>query len=293
MKIRIVTDSVSNLKKSDMDKYQIKMVYLNVNFGSESFVEKVEIDNKELFSRIDNGEVAKTSQPSPDKFLTIYDELRNECDVILSMHLTSGVSGTVQSAKIASEMYAQEAGENDAKVVVIDTLNANISQESLIIEAAKMIEQGFEIEEIISELEYLRENTKLYLTIDDLNVLVNSGRVTKKQALIGNFIKIKPLLTLVNGKLEIADKIRTNKRVVDRMVELLHMDYLKKGNLIVRITSINAHSIVADLESKIKKISKDIEVFISDEIGPVMATTFGRGGYGVTWLPLMRKKSKQ
>jgi len=284
MKIAIVTDSITNLRKTDLEKFpNIRYVYLNVIINDKSYTELLEMDNAKLFKAIDEGATYSTSQPSPKAIVDVYEELLGAgYDFIFSLHCTEKVSGTVNAARIASEIVDEEG----KKIVVIDMKTAAIGVENTVIQAAEAIAAGKSMKEVAQLIDFNRENCKLFLTIDDLTTLVRSGRMTKTKAAIGNLLNIKPIIGFDSeAKLDVADKVRTKKKVLKWLVDKLAGDVAKHGEQVVRITHVNAQDMADELKSMMMEtLGKKIEVHISNEIGPVMAVHFGRGGFGASWV---------
>lgn len=287
MKIAIVTDSITNLRQEDLQRFPfIRYVHLNVIVNGKSYLDLKEIDNKMLFDFIDQGAEYSTSQPSPESFLTVYEDLLKDHDYIFSLHCTENVSGTVNSGRLAKDLL--ESGKE--KVAVIDTNTAAIGVENIVLVAARMIEAGKSVAQIQEAVDFYRENTTLRLTIDDLSTLVRSGRMTKTRAAIGNLLNIKPIIGLKDAKLDVVDKVRTKKRVVKWMVDALVREVETSGNQLVCITHVNAMDTATELKTLMEEACGDkIQVHISNEIGPVMAVHFGRGGFGANWIPAKQK----
>jgi len=283
MKIAIVTDSITNLRKEDLERYpNIYYGYLNVIINDKTYVDLKEINNEQLFRYIDEGASCSTSQPSPDVFVTLYEKLLKEYDYILSLHCTYNVSGTVNSARIASTMI--EGAED--KISVVDTNTASIGVENIVLRVEKLIEEGKPLAEILKAIEFYRHHSEMYLTIADLSTLVRTGRLSKTSAMIGNLLNIKPIIGLFDARLDVADKVRTNKRVLKWIVERLKKDIEKTGKQIVRITHVNTVATANELKQLMETTCGDkVEVFVGNEIGPVMAIHFGRGGIGASWMP--------
>lgn len=283
MKVAIVTDSLTNLTAADLERYPyIYYGYLNVIVNDKAYAEQKEIKNKELFRMIDEGASYSTSQPSPDEFVQLYTKLLEEYDYILSLHCTQNVSGTVNAARIASTMVEGAEG----RITIIDTNTASIGVENILVRICQLLEEGKGIEELVNVVEFYKTNGPMYLYIDDLNTLVHSGRLSRTAASIGNLLNIKPIIGLKDGKLDVFDKVRTKKRVFKWIVERLREDVSKTGKQIVRITHVNAIDGANELKLLMEEACGDqVEVHVGNEIGPVMAIHFGRGGVGACWMP--------
>lgn len=283
MKVAIVTDSLTNLTAADLERYSyVYYGYLNVIVNDKAYAEQKEINNQELFRMIDEGASYSTSQPAPDEFVQLYMKLLEEYDHILSLHCTQNVSGTVNSARIASTMVEGAEG----RITVIDTNTASIGVENILVRICQLLEEGKDIEELVKVIEFYKTNGPMYLYIDDLNTLVRTGRLSKAAASIGNLLNIKPIIGLKDGNLDVFDKVRTKKRVFKWIVERLREDVSKTGKQIIRITHVNAIDGANELKVLMEEACGDqVEVHVGNEIGPVMAIHFGRGGVGACWMP--------
>ena len=145
---------------------------------------------------------------------------------------------------------------------------------------------GKSLDELLKVIEFYRNHTTLCLVIDDLNTLVKTGRLSKTAASIGNLLNIKPIIGLVDAQLDVLDKVRTKKRVLKWMVEHLKEEIEKSGKQIVRLTYSNDLELAQELKKLMEEACGDqAEVHVGNEIGPVMAIHFGRGGVGACWMP--------
>lgn len=188
----------------------------------------------------------------------------------------------MNSARIASTMI--EGAED--RITVIDTNTASIGVENVLIRVCELLKEGKSIEEIIKVVDFYKTRGPMYLYVDDLNTLVHTGRLSKTAASIGNLLNIKPIIGLSDGKLDVFDKVRTKKRVFKWIVERLRADVEKSGKQIVRITHVNAIEGANELKALMEEACKElVEVHVGNEIGPVMAIHFGRGGVGACWMP--------
>lgn len=224
MNIGILTDSTCDLPDSIIKKYNIEFIPLTVSIGNEQFKDKTEITSKQFFSKIKKtDEMPTTSQPSAGEFANKYDKLNQKYDHIISIHLSSHLSGTIQSAKLALK-------ENpNYNITIIDSKSASMGLGFLVILAAKLVEKGYEKEEIIKILNEARQDIEIYLTVDNLSFLQKGGRISKAQSFIGNLINLKPILKLdFNSKsVEPVDKVRGTKKTHNKILELVN-NYVSK-----------------------------------------------------------------
>ncbi|MEC0282634.1 EDD domain protein, DegV family [Terribacillus saccharophilus] len=282
MKIAIVTDSLTNLREEDLQRYPfIYYAHLNVVVDDKSYIDLKEITNDQLFRFIDEGASYSSSLPSPEVFVTLYERLLAEYDAIISLHCTENVSGTVNSARIAKDSI-EGAKE---KITVIDSNTASIGVENIVIKVCELMEQGKSLDELLKAIEYYRTHGQLYLTINDLTTLVRTGRISKTASRIGNLLHIKPIIGFENVKLEVMGKVRTKKRLLKWMLERLRHDIEQSGKQVVRITHVNSIDLATELKHAMETCGDRVEVFISNEISSVMAIHFGRGGVGASWMP--------
>ncbi|WP_175074745.1 DegV family protein [Terribacillus sp. AE2B 122] len=282
MKIAIVTDSLTNLREEDLQKYPfIYYAHLNVVVDDKSYIDLKEITNDQLFRFIDEGASYSSSLPSPEVFVTLYEKLLAEYDAIISLHCTENVSGTVNSARIARDTI-EGAKE---KITVIDTNTASIGVENIVIKVCELLEQGKSLDELLEVIEYYRTHGQLYLTINDLTTLVRTGRISKTASRIGNLLHIKPIIGFKDAKLEVMSKVRTKKRLLKWMLEKLRHDIEQSGKQVVRITHVNSIDLATELKHALEICGDKVDIFISNEISSVMAIHFGRGGVGASWMP--------
>ena len=170
-KIKIVTDSSCDLNKDIIEKYNIKVVPLNVSFGEDTYIDG-ELDKKEFYERMKNSnELPKTSCPSPEKFMKSYE---GDEDVII-FTIASALSGTYSAALLAKNMMLEE--NPNKKIAVIDTETGSIAQGQFIIKAAKLREEGKTFEEIVETIEILKKDKFFYGSLETLENAIKGGRV--------------------------------------------------------------------------------------------------------------------
>jgi len=211
--IKIVTDSTADVPQELMERYNIRQVPINIQFGTETYQEGIEIDRPTFFRKLE--EVMPTSsQPSPGQFAEVYKELAEQGHSILSIIITSKHSGTYQSAVLAKSMLPE------ADIEVFDTLSISIGTGYQVLAAARAAEEGKSMGEIIQLLEGIRSRMFLYLTPSTLKYLQKSGRVGKLAGALGALLNLKPVIKVEDGLLEAFQNVRTRSKAIDRMVEL-------------------------------------------------------------------------
>lgn len=211
--IKIVTDSTADIPKELLDRYDIREVPINIQFGTETYQEGIDIDRPTFFKKLE--EVMPTSsQPSPGQFVEVYKELAEQGHSIISLHVTSKHSGTYQSGLLAKSMLPE------AEIEVFDTLSISIGTGYQVLAAARAAEAGKSMGEIIQILEGIRSRMYLYLTPATLKYLQKSGRVGKLAGALASLLNVKPVIKVEDGVLEAFQNVRTRSKAIDRMVEL-------------------------------------------------------------------------
>ena len=211
--IKIVTDSTADVPKPLLERYDIQVVPVNIQFGHETYEEGITIDRPTFFQKLE--EVMPTSsQPAPGKFAEVYRKLAEEGHSILSLHVTSKHSGTCQSALLAKSMLPE------ADIEVFDTLSISIGTGYQVLAAARAAKEGKSMEEILQLLEGIRSRMHLYFTPATLKYLQRSGRVGKLAGALASLLSVKPIIKVEDGLLEAFQNVRTRGKAIDRLVEL-------------------------------------------------------------------------
>ncbi|TDF98299.1 DegV family protein [Paenibacillus piri] len=220
--VRIVTDSTADIPAELRESLGIELVPLKVHFGMETYRDQIDLETAEFFEKlVASPELPTTSQPSPVEFLETFKRLTDASDdPVVSIHLSSGMSGTYQSAQLAKTML-----DEGADVTVIDSKSASYGFGMLVVAAAKAARSGQSKEQIIALVERMRREMKLYFLVDTLEFLQKGGRIGKAAALVGSLLNIKPILSISDaGIVYSVDKVRGQKKAMTRIIELLKHD---------------------------------------------------------------------
>lgn len=270
-RVGIICDSTAYLEQDYVDKYDIHVVNLTVIIDGKSYEDIVDIDNKLLFELMDKKLAVTTSQPAPEEFLNAYKEVSKKYDKIICLTVSSGLSGTYNSASIARDMF-----EGDAEIEVVDTLTSGMGIRACIEEILDSKETVFS--KLANYMQRFVKGSTTYLTIDDLQTLVKTGRMKMTQALIGNALKVKPLLKLnEKGSVMVYQKIRTTKKLALRLGELINEAGIEK----VYVSYVGNKEAFDNTMKILKEKIGDVELIICSEVGPVLSTHLGRGGLGL------------
>jgi DegV family protein with EDD domain len=277
MKTAVVTDSTAYIPKEVREKLQIHMIPLSVIFGNETYQEEIEIIADDFYEEVKHKDLPTTSQPPVGEFVKLFETLKKDYDAVISIHLSSGISGTYQGAVTAGNMV------EGIEVHPFDTELACMVQGFYVIEAAEMALDGKGPDEILARLREMKKSVRAYFLVDDLAHLQRGGRLSSAQALIGSLLQVKPLLHFENKLIVPFEKIRTRKKAMKRIVELLEED-AKSGDaykavIIQGKREAEALEWKAELEEKFPNVEFEISYF-----GPVIATHLGEGAMGLGWV---------
>ena len=211
--IKIVTDSTADVPKELLERYDIRTVPINIQFGTETFQEGIDIDRPTFLRKLEEV-IPTSSQPSPGQLAEVYRPLAEDGHSIISIHVTSKHSGTYQSAMLAKSMMPE------AEIEVFDSLSISIGTGYQVITAARAAEEGKSMGEIVKLLEGIRSGMHLYFTPATLKYLQRSGRVGKLSGALGALLNLKPVIKTEEGVLEAFQNVRTRGKAIDRLVEL-------------------------------------------------------------------------
>lgn len=273
-KIKIITDSTCDLCREVVEKYDVEVIPLLVNFGEESYLDGPEMNFKGLINKIEEtGVFPTTAQVIPQRFFEIYKKYLDEGYKIISLHLSSKMSGTYQSACIAKNMIDTD------DIFVIDSMNVTTGLGSLVIYASRMVKKGMEIEDVVKEIENAKPHVKSMLVFNSLDHLVKGGRLSKTAGFIGNMLGIKPMLCVKDGEMAVVDKVRGSKKALKNIVEYLEELDVKEENPVILL---NAQGEDVDiLREKLKE--KNVEI-VECEVGCVVGTHSGPNACGIFFI---------
>ncbi|NJJ38946.1 DegV family protein [Paenibacillus apii] len=276
----IVTDSTSDIPPSLAEAYGIEIVPLTLMFGEESYRDGIDITPEQFYERLPRSQqLPTTSQPSPVEYMNVYQKLleRYPDSPILSFHISSGLSGTYQSALLAKSMLEEE-GE---RITVFDSLSASYGFGLLVVHAARLAAEGKGPEEILESVEQLRRARKLYFLVDTLEYLQKGGRIGKASAVLGTLLNIKPILSIdQEGIIYAVEKVRGRKKAVARMIELFQADLQGTDKINVAV----GHTAQPEAgEELMRELSQHftLEEQVLTNVGPVVGSHVGNGTLAV------------
>jgi DegV family protein with EDD domain len=221
MTVRLVTDSTADIPQDQAQVAGITIVPLTVFFGDEAYLDGVELDNVSFYNKLQaSKELPRTSQPSPAAFQEAYIRLINEgADAILSVHLSSKLSGTYQSACTARDTLPDTVKK--ITIEIIDSQNISIAMSRSIIRAAQEATEGLSLPEIKAHLLDELARTRILAVLDTLEYVKRGGRIGGARAFLGNMLSVKPIISLKDGEVIPVEQPRTRSKAYARVAELL------------------------------------------------------------------------
>lgn len=268
--VKLITDSSADLSKELLDKYNISVVPLTINLEGKEYLEGVNISSEEFFEKMFESRVLpKTSQPSPSAFAEKFRELSGS-DALLCLTISSGLSGTYQSACIGKDI----SGTN---VTVFDTLAGSLAHGLQLIKAAELSSEGFAVDEIIQKLREYMKSMNILVLLDTLENIVKGGRLSKFQGTIAKILDIKILLEGNNGKVELKEKIRGKRKFLQRVLDVIGERKTDFSDTIFGITHAANLEDSEFLKNELIKRFNPKDVIIN-YMGATMGTYAGKGG---------------
>ena len=276
MKTAIVTDSTAYIPKEIRDQLNIHMVPLSVVIGNDTYQEEIDINTTEFYDKIrKGGALPKTSQPSLGTFIETYEQLAKENDAVISIHLSSGISGTLAGAEQAGEMV------DNIDVHIFDTEISCMVQGFYVLKAAEMAEQGATPVAILQELNNMKQTMRAYFMVDNLDHLHRGGRLTGIERVIGSVLQVKPILHFENKVIIPFEKVRTRKKAMKRISDMLQEDS-NKFNIKATIIHANNENEAIAWKKELQATMPNVDFTIS-HFGPVIGTHLGEGSMGLGW----------
>ena len=275
MAVRVVTDSACDLPPDVCEELGIEVVPLTIRFGDREYVDRKELTTEAFWKLLETAPVLpETAAPSVGAFEEAFRALHDQgADGIVCVNLSAQLSATMQSAQVAAKVL-----DGVCPIEVIDSENASMGTGNLTLHAARRAAQGADVATITSEVVDRRRRQKLFATLDTLEYLKKGGRIGGARALLGSMLSIKPIISVVDGAVEEAGKVRTRSKALQFI-----LDRIPEGN----VESICVlHSAAADLDQFIQLVQPkvpDAEMIVG-RIGPVVGVHVGPGALGLTWI---------
>ncbi|MBT3337147.1 MAG: DegV family protein [Anaerolineae bacterium] len=277
--LHIVTDGAADMPPEWAEEYSIHTIPINIQFGEKTYLQFIDLDFESFYQKVaETKMVPKTAQPSPHQFVEYYKSIAQEGDTILSIHVTSKLSGTYASAVIAAEEL-----KDQYKIITVDSAGGSMGLGFMCREARKMEQAGKSVDDILAYIENTKAKVQIILTLDTLEYARMSGRVGALSAALASALNVKPIAVLKDGIIEMVGKVRTRKAALKRVIEMGQEAYSDQP---VFLSVVHAH----DLESGKKLLAEAESLFnvkdtIITDLSVSLATNFGPGTVGLVLYP--------
>lgn len=280
MAIRFFVDSAADVPGDIARALGIVAVPLSIHFGDRIFKDGVDLSPEAFLRKLrESSDPPHTSQPSPGELLTAYETHSRPGDTLFSFHLSSKLSGTYQSAVLASRQL------QDRQIYVVDTGLASMGIGLPAIMGARWAAQGEPAEEILRKSERLIAQTSSFFLVDSLEYLARHGRIGRAQGLVGSMLSIKPVLCIEDGMVGVADRLRGLPRALDRLVELTLTDIRDDSSYICAIPDADQAELADEIEARLRQRIPSLEI-IRAPLGATISTHAGPGTIGTVFTRL-------
>ena len=274
--LRIITDSASDYTLDELKLLNVEMISLNVTFGSDTFRETRDISKEQFFEKLITSDVFPiTSQPSPNDILEILEDAKSKNDEVLGIFLSSKVSGTYNTCVMMKNTVEIE------NCYFLDSLSGSAGEKILVNEACKMRDAGNSLDEIVKKLESIKTRIKYLIAGDTLDYLAKGGRISALAMRIGNLLKFKPIVSVVDGNTVLHSKPRGIKSAIEELVLNVVNDKID--------TSYPVYGIYTPSEVNIDKLIEKladagIRVDYKHFLGAVIGSHIGPNAFGVIYI---------
>jgi len=289
--IRVLIDSASDIDLEEAKKKGIAMIPMEVQFGEELYLDGVNLSHKEFFEKlIASSDLPKTSQINEYRWNEEFEKLVKDGDQVIVITISSKLSGTYNSAKLAAEKFK-------GKVYVVDSLSAAIGERILCDYALRLIGKGESIEEIVKKLEEKKNRIQILAVLDTLKYLRKGGRISAITAFAGEMFSIKPVISVTNGEVKLAGKAIGSKKSNNLLMQLVEkcggIDFdMPYGLVYSGLSDEYLQKYLRDSEVLWKEHVKDVKDIPTYMIGSTIGTHIGPNAIGVAFYALDRSDNK-
>ncbi len=280
-KMAIVTDSNSGITQDQAKELGIRVLPMPFNIEEKTYFEDIDLTQQQFYDMLGDGENIATSQPSPESVLNLWDELLKDYDEIVHIPMSSGLSGTCDTAKMLASDY-------DERVWVVDNQRISVTQRQSTLDAMNLAKKGFSGKEIHDILERERRESSIYIMVDTLKYLKKGGRITPAAAALGTLLRLKPVLQIQGKKLDAFAKARTVKQARTIMIDAMKKDLAERigkssrgEKVYLSIAHTQNEELARDFREEIKKDFPEHDIYIAP-LSLSVACHIGPGALAVT-----------
>jgi DegV family protein with EDD domain len=277
-RVAIVTDSSCDLPPEYLIRHNIQMVPVQVNFGSEAYVDKITITPREFYRKLESSEYhPTTSQPTPGEFRNTFKQLFGHYKQAVSIHLSGAVSGTLRAAQVAAENVSQN------NIRVVDSRNTCIALGLIVREAAEAAEDGCSLDEIVARTQRAIDDVEFYVAFNTVEYLIRGGRISKSRGLLARVLNIKPVLRFdASGRPATVARTMGGQPALKKVMQLVSRHAKGKNKLRFAVAHTNAPEKAAWFSERIKREFKVTDIMLVNA-SPAIGVHAGPGAAGVAF----------
>ncbi|WP_042455237.1 DegV family protein [Neobacillus dielmonensis] len=281
MQVKILADSACDLPKSFYEENNVTLIPLKVHINGAEYEDVKGIDPLSVYEAIRAGNIPKTSQASPLVFENIFTEMAEKNEAGIYIAFSSELSGTYSTAVMILDQVKEKYPNLD--LTIIDTKCASLGQGLIVMEAARLAAANAPKEEILKDVLFRAQHMEHIFTVDDLDYLAKGGRVSKASAFLGGLLNIKPILNMEDGKLVPIEKIRGQKKVWRRIIEIMKERGNNLSNQVIGISHADNEEMAKEMKAMMQAEFQPKQVYIS-AIGAAIGAHTGAGTISIFFL---------
>lgn len=281
--LKIVTDGAADMPDGWLEQYQIHMLPLRIRFGEETYTQGIDITNSNFYRVVEEKKIIpRTSLPSPQQVMEFYRSIAKRGEEILSIHLAGKMSGTFSTVQMAAQELIGELN-----VIPFDS-NAGSAILGFMCREARLCDRaGVKVDQIIERLGKIRDSLTVIFTMDNLEFARMNGRVSALQSALTSMLKVKPIIVLRDGLLQMTEKVRTRSRSIDRVLDLVRQ-HLGDAPVNLAVVHANDPGTASIIVKKVKAVLNIKELILTELAIPV-AANLGPGTIGIAAYPALEE----
>ncbi len=281
-KFGIVIDSTCSVQPNIRSQYAIEEVPVQIIVEGKTYYDRVDASSETILAQINQRKKVTTSQPSPEAFAEKYRALKAQgFDQVLVIAISSALSGTYQSAVMAKELV------DGVAVEVLDSKSSSMISDLIFYQMEARKDKQLPFATLASELRQEIDKMRSILTINNLETLYKTGRLTRSQAIIGNALQVKPMITTdASGKMELADRIRSTKKAMAYLANKIQAELTPGTKPLISVGHILAPEQGQKVIAALQAVFPEAIIYAARDISPVIAVHMGKGGYGICFMPV-------
>lgn len=274
-KVAIVTDSTVNLPAEVIEANNIYVIPQILNWEGRSFLDQIDISTEEFYQRLPNSkDLPKTSQPAPGQFTEHFEKVAEGAESIVAIFVSQALSGTIQSAHLGAEAMG------DYPIEIVDSRSTSLGLGLLVTAAARYAAEGHDYKEVAAYVRTLVPRIRVLFVVDTLEYLHKGGRIGGAKRLVGSMLSIKPVLGLEDGVIEPQAQIRTKKKAIQHMLDVVLGEMKGKKNVHAGVIHAVAPEDAAYIVEQVRASANPVELYVN-ELTPVIGANVGPGVVGM------------